>query len=446
VLVGITLAAGARPAGPDKNGLGRTPPMGWNTWCTGSSCHQIGPVCNGHNCSKRGPGALHDDCNESMIKSVAQSMLNNGLNAAGYTWINLDDCWESVQRSADGSMTADPKRFPSGTLKELADWLHSRNFSLGMYTSAGDETCSTGQRSVPGQPQARGVPGSCSNVPTDKMSAAACRPSYERDAKTFASWGVDYIKLDWCSGYANRSELTGAFYRAVNASGRSMWLNFHCDGAYQSWCAEYGNSWRCGQDHHDNWPNTAAVIDNLGSAATSSGPYRWADPDFLMTGGAGCDGGEGALMQPGVRCPGQTDTEYKTEFSLWSIASAPLIVATDLRNLTSLQREVLLHRELIAINQDSDSSVNHGRVDKAGSAAAQVWVKSMSDGSMAVALYNSGTVAQDIGVAFAQLPGVSKKDTYQVRDVWNRKELGSFNASYTASDVPSHGTVVLRLW
>ena len=161
MLVLVSNANADSPVGPDKNGLGRRPPMGWSTWCTGSSCHQEGPVCHGKNCTKTGPGALHD---VEMIKSVASEMLQNGMHAAGYTWINLDDCWENVTRSANGSMVADTNRFPSGTLKELADWLHARNFSFGMYTSAGIETCSTGQRIIPGHADARGVPGSCSDV------------------------------------------------------------------------------------------------------------------------------------------------------------------------------------------------------------------------------------------------------------------------------------------
>ena len=93
VLIALTASAAlaSRPVGPDKNGLGRTPPMGWNTWCTGSSCHQEGPVCHGHDCTKTGPGALHDVCSEDMVKSVASAMLENGLHAAGYRWINLDE-------------------------------------------------------------------------------------------------------------------------------------------------------------------------------------------------------------------------------------------------------------------------------------------------------------------------------------------------------------------
>jgi alpha-galactosidase len=170
--------------------------------------------------------------------------LDTGLHAAGYTWVNLDDCWENITRSADGHMVADAHRFPSGTLKPLATWLHERNFSFGMYTSVGDETCSTGGRTIPGKAGARGVPGSCQLG--DKKSGAACFDDYARDAKTYASWGVDYIKLDYCDKYKNKADLTGSFHKAVNASGRPMWLNFHCEGYYQPWCAGEKEGWVIG--------------------------------------------------------------------------------------------------------------------------------------------------------------------------------------------------------
>ena len=139
--------------------LGRLPPLGWNTWCTWSSCHQA---------NKSLSHKFHDVCTEDMVKDVAQSMIDQGLQKAGYEWVNLDDCWEATTRDESGAMRADPDRFPSGTLKELADWLHDRNFKFGMYTSAGNQTCSTGGRAV------AGIDGSWGH--------------YDQDTKTYASW------------------------------------------------------------------------------------------------------------------------------------------------------------------------------------------------------------------------------------------------------------------
>jgi alpha-galactosidase len=173
-----------------NNGLGRLPPLGWNTWCTWSSCHQD---------NKSLTHAYHDVCTEDMVKDVAQSMIDQGLQKAGYYMVNLDDCWEgawsrvvrtcltflilliaTTRDPKTGAMRADPDRFPSGSLKPLADWLHARNFSFGMYTSAGNETCSTGGRTIPGKPGSRGVDGSWGH--------------YEQDAKTYADWGIDYVR------------------------------------------------------------------------------------------------------------------------------------------------------------------------------------------------------------------------------------------------------------
>merc|ERR1711871_367406 len=422
------------PFGPDKNGLGRKPPMGWNTWCTGPSCYQEGnTTCNGHPCTK----IDHDVCSEEMVKSVAQDMIDTGLRDAGYRWVNLDDCWENVTRSDDGLMVADPRRFPSGTLKELATWLHERNFSFGMYTSVGQQTCSTGARTVPGNPTARGVPGSCSDVSFDKMSGKKCYENYKRDAETFASWGVDYIKLDYCSKYPNRADVTGHFRKAINSTGRPMWLNFHCDGEYADWCAEDGNSWRCGKDHHDNWGSTAGVIQTLATAAKTSGPYRWADPDFLTTGGGGCNGN---LMNYGERCPGQTSVEYRTEFSLWAISSAPLIVATDLRKMSPIQKEILFQKELIEINQD-EMGQSHGRVGKSG--AVEVWAKTLSDGTFAVALYNPTEQTSGAALDFDMVPDCHA-DSMHVWDVWDKKDLGLVHKS-VKTEVQPHASVVLRL-
>lgn len=252
-----------------------------------------------------------------MVKEVAQAMIDQGLQAAGYSYVNLDDCWEATTRDPKtGAMRADPERFTGGSLKPLADWLHARKFSFGMYTSAGEETCSTGGRTVPGKPDARGVPGSIGH--------------YVQDASTYAEWGVDYVKMDWCSKLDNNGTLTHAMAAALNLTGRPMWLNFHCGeytGDYKTWCARDGNSFRIGPDHHDVWSRTAEVIELLATVSSRGGgtigPYAWADADFLMTGGAGCDTNEMAQ-----RCPGQSEDEYRTEFSLWSVAASQIIVAT----------------------------------------------------------------------------------------------------------------------
>ncbi len=197
-----------------------------------------------------------------------------------YSYINLDDCWVSLERTALGELTWDTERFPSG-LPSLIEWLHSKSFLFGLYTAAGNLTCSNGGRVNP--TGAGGAPGSGG-------STAAGMPTpehYATDASTFALWGVDYVKLDWCrmpdSALLHMQAMTTAFSSAMNATGRSMWLNFHCLGPWASWCAVEGNSWRIGPDHHDSWESLRQVALILGEVGSHGGPYRWNDPDFLMT-------------------------------------------------------------------------------------------------------------------------------------------------------------------
>ena len=143
------------------NGLARTPPLGWSTWLT---CQFPGKECG------------HDVCNEAEVKQAAQSLNSSGMEALGWNYVVLDDCWADTRNATTGRITWDPSRFPTG-IPALADWLHERGFLLGLYTSAGNEACSSGGRPIV-------VPGS--------------RDHYARDARAFADWGVDYVKLDWC--------------------------------------------------------------------------------------------------------------------------------------------------------------------------------------------------------------------------------------------------------
>jgi len=445
----LALAALA-PANP--NGLGRLPPRGWNTWCTGASCDQpnitLGFPASG----------LHDNCSEATIKSVASDMVTNGMLAAGWDHINMDDCWGATNLQypggvrGDGPYRWDPQRFPSG-IPALASWLHARGFKFGLYTASGNSTCSSGGR--------KGfVPGSVGH--------------FEQDAQTFADWGVDYVKLDWCihaekaptpAVFALRQNRTNQMAMAMNKTGRPMWLTFHCEyskghasGQFAEWCARDGNSWRIGPDHHDNWFSLEQVIQVLGKAAANGRPFRWNDPDFLMTGGAGCD-----VTMPGKRCPGMSEVEYRTEFSLWTMGAASMILSTDPRNMTAFMRSTLLQNEMLAIHRDP-LGISGGKVADHINAAdfcghtddCQVWARPLADGSWAMALFNRQPYDNENPTApghaatitgnWSSLPSPPAAGAkLKVRDVWLAKDLGTFAGSYTAEDVPPHATVFLHL-
>lgn len=354
----------------------------------------------------------------------------SGLKELGYEYINLDDCWAS-KRDEKGEITADPKRFPSG-MKALADYIHSRGLKFGLYTDAGLNTCSNGERPYK-------IPGSYGH--------------YEQDAQTYADWGMDFVKMDWCNTKVNGTQLQPEVQypqmsKALNKTGRPIYFESCEWGVDQpwKWIAPYVNAWRATGDHHDDWDSTAGIIEDAANLESYAGPGQWNYLDFVMTGGQGCPNKE-----PGARCPGMTDEEYRTEFSLWVIVASPIIVATELRNMTAIMHEILFNAEMIAVHQDSLAKAG-GRVDTpdcgspegplvAGAPPCQVWARPLVDGSKAVVLYNADTKPHAIRASFVKL-GITTAAT--VRDLWAHKDLGSFQDSYSAS-VPPHGVVVVKV-
>eukprot|EP01116_Phalansterium_solitarium_P022260 TRINITY_DN7289_c0_g1_i1.p1 TRINITY_DN7289_c0_g1~~TRINITY_DN7289_c0_g1_i1.p1 ORF type:complete len:410 (-),score=-64.28 TRINITY_DN7289_c0_g1_i1:80-1309(-) len=388
----------------ENNGLARLPPMGWNTWCTNGPCER-------------------DYCDEVEIRSIADAMVDSGMHDLGWTYINLDDCWADG-RDAQGNIYPDPARFPSG-MKATADYLHAKGLKFGLYTCAGIYTCSSGGRN-------HSIPGSYGH--------------YQQDANTYASWGMDLVKMDWCNTKINGTQLDPRVQypemsQALNATGWPI-LFSACEWGVDNpwlWAANCTNTWRTGPDHHDNWDSTSSIIEINAELNRYAGPGGWNDPDFLMTGGQGCASNFNAT------CPGQTNDEYITEFSLWSIMGAPLFVATDIRNMSAWKQSVLLNKEAIAISQDPLAQPG-GRVgywECSQFHACQIWARPLAGGSYAIGLYNSGDENHNITADFDLLPGWTSKSQADIRNVWTHQDLGSFTGSFTAS-VPSHGTVLVR--
>ena len=476
LVLALALSLRLRPARGLDNGVGRTPPLGWNTWCVDGQC-------------------ARDYCTAAEVKETADIIVSTGLRELGWTHINLDDCW-GWNRSAGGEYQADPTRFPpaaDGTpgMKVMADYLHQRGLKFGLYTDGGKFTCSKGQR--PFQ-----IPGSYGH--------------WEQDARTFASWTMDYIKMDWCNSGTERPE---AAYKnmsaALNATGREMYFlacEWGVDAPWQ-WMRQYANAWRATGDHFDYWGSTAGVIEQIAGVAEYGGCKAdsfgcgWNYADFIMTGGAGCADGK-----PGSRCPGMTDTEYITEATLWTMAASPLIVATDLRNMSAVQRKVLFNRELLRIHQDplalpggrvatwscsSSTAVAAGatasrrlaekseptyppsvqcpgdhnycnltaggggwghcaRPDEAGGPhnprnlcyvpLCQIWARKLAGGEKAVALYNADNVRHNITVQFHVL-GWPEATKVELLDVWGNATRGSFSQQFSSAVEP-HGVVLLR--
>ncbi|WP_435133385.1 NPCBM/NEW2 domain-containing protein [Actinacidiphila sp. bgisy144] len=374
------VAVAAAPAAALDNGLALTPPMGFNDW-------------NAFGC----------DVSEQLIEQTADYLVSSGLKDDGYTYVNIDDCWQTHTRDADGRLVPDPAKFPDG-IKGTADYVHAKGLKLGIYEDAGTATCA-------------GYPGSLGHEATD--------------AQSFADWGVDYLKYDNCN---NQSDGTQADYvarytamrDALKATGRPIVFSL-CEWGVNDpwqWAGDVGNSWRTTGDINDSWSSMLGIAKANMPLGADSGPGRWNDPDMLEVGNGG-----------------MTDTEYRTHFSLWSVMDAPLLIGTDLRKATPQTLAILGNKDVIALNQDPLGSAATV-ISSDTSAGTYVLSKKLADGGRAVALFNSADTAQHISTT-AEAAGLPRRASYAVRDLWSHTDYDS--AGTLAATVPAHGTVLLRV-
>lgn len=377
-----------------------------------------------------------------MILTTADAMKSSGMQAAGYNYIMLDDCWAWITRDRNGDLQADPDRFPRG-MPALINDIHDRGLKIGLYTSAGPLTCSAGGRPAP-------IPGSWNHS--------------TQDARLFARWQVDAVKLDMCNWRppnppANTiilpDQAAREMYLALNATGRPTWLSFHCVGygiLPNQWCADYGNSFRITTDHKDNWESTYAVIQALANHPGYAGRYAWPDPDFLMTGGAGCEN-----LTAGMRCPGMTAAEYRTEFGIWSIAGGQLVVSTDVRNMSALQADLLLNHEILDVFNDPLAELGKRTVWDLLSQVS-VWVRRLEpvDGHpcAAVLVFNEGNKtlpAYQVGypspVFDSVIPDWPAGASMSVRDLYRHADLPPQHSGvlHFPPNIVSHGSEMWKI-
>lgn len=372
-----------------SNGLAKTPPMGWNSW-----------------------NIFHENINEKQIKEIADAMVSTGMKDAGYIYLNLDDNWMATSRDANGALRADPTRFPSG-MKALGDYIHSKGLKFGVYGDRGLRTCHHYYSGPIG-------------------SGSGSYGKEEMDAKTFASWGVDYLKYDNCdpSPGSNMQRDYEKMRDALANCGRPIVFSV-CAWGYQPWMPATGNLWRTTGDITDKWDNgddwfkgIINAVDGNAGYVNSASPGGWNDPDMLEIGNGGC-----------------TIEEYRTQMSMWCIMASPLIAGNEIRTMNQATKEILLNREAIAVNQDS-AGIQGTRVKSAN--GFEVWCKPLgtkNGNTKAVALLNRNGSGANVTVNFSDI-GLS--GPVYVRDLWTKSDKGSFNGSYTMS-VPSHGTGFLKL-
>ena len=367
-----SIAPAQAKAAQSARQLAPTPPMGWNSW-------------NKFGC----------DVSEQLIRETADAMVSSGMQAAGYQYVNIDDCWQ-VSRASDGTIVADPARFPSG-IKALADYVHSKGLKLGVYTDAGRLTC-----------QKR--PGSFDHE--------------LQDAKTYAAWGVDYVKVDWCYSEGLDPEVQYAKFRdALAQAGRPIVFSI-CDWGVKApwkWGPATGNLWRTTGDISDHYDRMSVIGFSQNGLEKFAGPGHWNDPDMLEVGNGG--------MEP---------DEYRTHMALWVLLAAPLLAGNDLRSMTAETKELLMNREVIAVDQDPKGVQGHRMWDEG---PLEIWVKPLADQSQAVGLFNRGESALSITL---NLRALGMSGPAKLRDLWEHKDLGPVQDSYTA-EVPKHGVMMLRV-
>ena len=387
VLICIILSVGVFA---QKFDLAKTPPMGWNSW-------------NKFGCR----------VSEEVVVRVAEAMVTSGMQEAGYEYVIIDDCWQ-VSRDENGEIVVDSTLFPHG-MKYLADYVHSLGLKFGIYTCAGLTTCQK-------RPGSRG---------------------YEfQDARTYARWGVDYLKVDWCyrgpgqNSLASYSLMRDALYEA----GRPVVFSICEWGETQpwTWAIDVGHLGRTTGDIRDNWDSMIHIVDKEKPLAKYAGPGYWNDPDMLEVGNGG-----------------MTTDEYKTHFSMWCMLAAPLIAGNDLSDMSEETVSILTNANLIAINQDK---LGKQAVCIRESGGYEIWIKDLANNEKAACLLNRSDEEKEVLVNFNRLLRVKGEtdpryqlyeDSYQLSDyriwdLWENKEVKILRDYRTMIKIPPHSVKVYR--
>lgn len=363
-------------------GLALTPPMGWNSWNT-----------------------FEVDINEDLIKQTADIMVSSGMRDAGYTYVVVDDGWEAMERDKNGNLVADPKKFPSG-MKALADYIHARGLKFGIHNDAGTRTCN-------GFPGGRG---------------------YEyQDARLYASWGVDYLKYDWCNtGKANAEETYKIMRDALYAAGRPVVYSL-CewgDNKPWEWAKDIGHLWRTTGDITDCYNcqgeydmGMRFILELQEGLEKHAGPGHWNDPDMLEVGN-----------------PGLTVAESRSHFTLWSMLAAPLMAGNDLRSMTPKIRDILINKDAIAVNQDplgKQAILYMKHISK------RIYLKELAGGAWAVAWHNTGDQSYTQRIDWSHFKQLGSS-TYSVKDIWQDKIIGT-TGKKMQFDIASHDVLFFKL-
>ncbi|RWW71644.1 hypothetical protein BHE74_00020597 [Ensete ventricosum] len=345
--------------------------MGWNSW-------------------------NHFQCNidEKTIRETADALVKTGFANLGYRYVNIDDCWAELNRDSQGNLVPKKSTFPSG-IKALADYVHGKGLKLGIYSDAGTQTCS------------KTMPGSLGHE--------------EQDAKTFAAWGIDYLKYDNCNDQGIKpSERYTKMSTALKNCGRPIFFSL-CEWGVDNpatWASTLGHSWRTTEDIFDTWDRMISRADQNDRWASYAKPGGWNDPDMLEVGNGG-----------------MTTEEYRSHFSIWALVKAPLLIGCDVRSITNEALEILSNQEVIAVNQDSLGY--QGRKLVLGANDTEVWAGVLSGSRVAVVLWNRGSSDATITAKWPDIGIPSPWAIVKARDLWAHADIGFLKGEITAT-VDSH--------
>ncbi len=391
-LSGLLLIVCAPALAQKFAGLAPAPQMGWNSW------NKFG--CN---------------VSEQLIRETADAMVSNGMKDAGYQYVNIDDCWHG-ERDARGFIQANQERFPSG-MKALADYVHARGLKLGLYSDAGWKTCG-------GRPGSRGH-------------------EYQ-DALTYAEWGVDYLKYDWCETQGLKAE--GAYQTmsaALRAAGRPVLFSL-CewgDNKPWDWAHDVGHSWRTTGDitacfdcvnDHGSWKSWGVlqILDKQDGLRKYAGPDHWNDMDMLEVGN------------------GMPVNEDRAHFSIWVMMASPLITGNDLRSMSKETAAILTNKAVIAVSQDRKGvqALRESRKD-----GVEYWFKPLQNGDWAMMILNRNVEPRAISYEWSEVAddvsgsiAVFSSKRYDLMDLWTGKPAGTTTVALRAT-VPGHDVLLFRL-
>ena len=389
--IGVLLGSQAQAQKFEK--MADTPQMGWNSWNT-FAC----------------------EINEQMIRDMADTMVKTGMKDAGYTYINIDDCWHG-QRDENGFIQADKTHFPSG-IKALADYVHGKGLKISIYSDAGSKTCG-------GRPGSRGH-------------------EYQ-DAITYANWGIDYVKYDWCDTKDINPKAAYTTMRdAIKSAGRPMLFSI-CewgDNKPWEWATDIGHSWRTTGDidpcwncehSHGSWSSWGVlrILDKQEGLRKYAGPGHWNDMDMMEVGN------------------GMNEGEDRAHFSIWAMLASPLIAGNDLRSMSDTTRKILTNKEMIAINQDTLGVQAMKWIDDGD---VEVFIKPLDNGEYAIMFLNrsDSTSAYKHDWAFHEMKDdISKheiffdKESFTWKNVWTGAKGDT--KGKLSMNIPAHDVVVLRL-